>query len=130
TLRAALINRSATLIEAARTLGRGRRGAFLAVTLPMAGPALAAGTALVVMETLADYGAPSYLAVQTLTTGVVRAWSVFGSTAEAARLALPLLAAAAVLLIVERANRRAVAEGGRARWRPISPEPLKGAKAL
>ena len=40
--------------------------------------------ALAVMETLADYGATSFLGVQTLTTGAVRAWSVFGSTADAA----------------------------------------------
>ncbi len=129
TTRAALVSQSVTLAEAARTLGRRRGGAFLAATLPMARPAIAAGMALAVMETLADYGATSYLAVQTLTTGVVRAWSVFGSTAEAARLALPLLGAAAVLLWVERSNRRHVAEGGQARWRALEPLKLKGLAA-
>lgn len=129
TLRAALLSQSVSLAEAARTLGRTRGDAFLAVTLPLARPALAAGMALAVMETLADYGATSFLAVQTLTTGVVRAWSVFGSTAEAARLALPLLGAAAVLLWVERASRRAAAEGGRARWRALEPQRLRGGGA-
>lgn len=117
TLRAALVNQSTSLAEAARTLGLSRRQAFWRVTLPLARPALAAGVALAVMETLADYGATSFLTVQTLTTGVVRAWSVFFSAAEAARLALPLLAAAAVLLWIERAHRRSVAEAGQARWR-------------
>ena len=50
-----------------------------ASALPLARPALAAGAALAVMETLADYGAVHFLGVQTLTTGVVRAWSVFGA---------------------------------------------------
>ncbi len=73
TLRAALVNQSVAALEAARSLGRTAGGAFWAVTLPMARPALAAGMALAVMETLADYGASSFLGVQTLTTGVVRA---------------------------------------------------------
>lgn len=130
TLRAALVSQSVSLTEAARSLGRSPLQAFWNVTLPMARPALAAGVALAVMETLADYGATSFLAVQTLTTGVVRAWSVFGSTAEAARLALPLLGAAAVLLLIERAGRRTNAEGGQARWRPVEPHRLTGFKAI
>jgi len=125
TLRAALVNQSVTALEAARSLGRTANGAFWAVTLPMARPAIAAGMALAVMETLADYGAVSFLGVQTLTTGVVRAWSVFGSTPEAARLALPLLGAAAVLMFVERLSRRnRMADTGAARWRPLPTQQL------
>jgi iron(III) transport system permease protein len=70
----------------------------------MARPALAAGTALAMMEVLADFGAVHFLSVQTLTPGMVRAWSVYGSTVSAARFALPLLAAAALLLWLERAR--------------------------
>ena len=126
TLRAALVSQSTSLTEAARTLGLSRPQAFMQVTLPLARPALAAGMALAVMETIADYGATSYLTVQTLTTGVVRAWSVFYSAAEAARLALPLLGAAAVLLWIERANRKAVTEAGQARWREVERVRLGG----
>ncbi len=130
TMRAALVNQSVAALEAARSLGRGAWGAFTAVTLPMARPALAAGAALAVMETLADYGATSFLGVQTLTTGVVRAWSVFGSTAEAAMLALPLLGAAAVLLWIERAGRRDQGgDIGPARWRPLPVRELAGGGA-
>lgn len=128
TLRAALVNQSVAALEAARSLGRTANQAFWAVTLPMARPALAAGMALAVMETLADYGAVSFLGVQTLTTGVVRAWSVFGSTAEAARLALPLLGAAAVLLLIERLSRRnRMADVGPSRWRPLPTQEFCGA---
>lgn len=129
-VRAALLSRSADLAEAGRTLGAGAGQVFRRVTLPLARPALAAGVALAVMETLADYGAVRFLSVQTLTTGVVRAWSVYGSVAGAAQLALPLLGAAALLLWIEQAGRRGRAhEAARAKGRPVSLTPLRGARA-
>jgi iron(III) transport system permease protein len=129
-MRAAFLNQSVNVLEAARTLGCDGWQAFRRVALPMARPALAAGVALAVMETLADYGAVQFLSVQTLTTGVVRAWSVYGSTVSAARFALPLLAAAALLLWIERRGRRGrTHESGNARWRSLGAKPLGGAKA-
>ncbi|MFC5346205.1 ABC transporter permease [Brevundimonas staleyi] len=129
-MRAAFTNQSSNLLEAARTLGCGSSEAFRRVALPLARPALAAGIALAVMETLADYGAVQFLSVQTLTTGVVRAWSVYGSTVSAARFALPLLGAAALLLWIERWGRRGQGlESARARFRDLAPVRLGGAKA-
>ncbi len=129
-MRAAFLNQSVNVLEAARTLGCDGWRALYRVALPMARPALAAGVALAVMETLADYGAVQFLSVQTLTTGVVRAWSVYGSTVSAARFALPLLAAAALLLWIERRRRPGrTHEAGNARWRAIEPKPLSGGAA-
>lgn len=129
-MRAAFVNLPVHALEAARSLGAAPRRAFLAVALPMARPALAAGVALAVMETLADYGAVQFLSVQTLTTGVVRAWFVYGSLASAAQFALPLLGAAALLLWIERAGRRSRSYGSAgAKWRPLPVTGLKGAKA-
>ena len=79
TARAAFVSQSVCALEAARTLGSSPLDAFRRVALPLARPALAAGAALAVMETLADYGAVNFLGVQTLTTGVVRAWSTYGA---------------------------------------------------
>lgn len=129
-MRTAFISQSASALEAARMLGCSPGKVFFRVAFPLARPALAAGVALAVMETLADYGAVQFLAVQTLTTGVVRAWSVFGSTAGAARLALPLLAAAAVLLWIERRGRSGRSHDGRgSAWRPLAAPRLTGARA-
>lgn len=128
TARAAFVSQSVCALEAARTLGCSPLETFRRVALPLARPALAAGAALVVMETLADYGAVSFLGVQTLTTGVVRAWSVFGAPGSAARLALILLFAAAVLLWVERLHRKGESYGAQsARWRTLTEVPLTGA---
>jgi len=129
-MRAAFVNQSVNILEAARMLGCSGSQALWRVALPMARPALAAGVALAVMETLADYGAVQFLSVQTLTTGVVRAWSVYGSTVSAARFALPLLAAAALLLWIERQGRRgSTHESGRGRWRDMPVRPLAGPSA-
>jgi len=127
TVRSALVNQSSQAIEAARSLGCSPGQALFRVALPLLRPALAAGVALAVMETLADFGAVQFLSVQTLTTGVVRAWFVYGSLESAARLALPLLAAAAILLWMERLSRKGrTDEAARARWRPLEPTPLNG----
>jgi iron(III) transport system permease protein len=129
-MRAAFVNQSVHALEAARTLGCSPRAAFIRAALPLARPALAAGVALAVMETLADYGAVQFLSVQTLTTGVVRAWSVYGSTASAAQFALPLLGAAALLLWLERWGRKGRGfESPNARWRPLPTTRLTGWKA-
>ena len=55
-----------------------RARAFFRVSLPMARPAIAAGAALALMETLADFGTVSYFGVQTFTTGIFRAWLSMG----------------------------------------------------
>jgi iron(III) transport system permease protein len=123
-VRDALLNRSAVAAEAARSLGASPGTVLWRVTLPMARPALAAGLALALMETLADYGAVSFLSVQTLTTGVVRAWSVYGSPASAALFGLPLIGTAAVLLAFERWSRSRRAYGVQATgWRD-TPRPI------
>ncbi|MFY9992865.1 MAG: ABC transporter permease subunit, partial [Rhodoplanes sp.] len=56
---------SVTLIEVARGLGARRWRLARDVTLPLARPAIAAGLALVLMETLNDIGASEYLGVNT-----------------------------------------------------------------
>ena len=54
----------------------------------MARPAIAAGVALALMETLADYGTVSYFGVQTFTTGIYRAWFSLGDRIAAAQLSI------------------------------------------
>lgn len=99
--RTALSERAAQLMEAARLLGAplGRR--IREVALPLARPAMAAGVALALMETLADFGVASYFGIQTFTAGVYKAWLVMDNRAAAAQLATLLLATVAALLWVE-----------------------------
>jgi iron(III) transport system permease protein len=75
------------------------------VSLPLARPAIAAGVALALMETLADYGTVSYFAVQTFTTGIYRAWFSLGDRVAAAQLSTVLLGFVVLVLALERLTR-------------------------
>jgi iron(III) transport system permease protein len=108
--RTAFLERGSGTYEAARSLGLSPWSAFLRVSLPLARPAVAAGVALVLMETLADYGTVAYFAVPTFTTGIYRAWFSLGDRVAAAQLAGALLAFVLCLLALERLSR------GRARF--------------
>jgi iron(III) transport system permease protein len=105
--RAALSERAVPLMEAARLLGAGTGRRVREVALPLARPAIAAGVALALMETLADYGVGSYFGLQTFTTGIYKAWLVMYDRDAAAQLAsLLLLVVGALLWMEHRAQRR------------------------
>lgn len=113
--RAAFLEQSVGVLEVGRTLGYGAWGSFARIALPLARPAIAAGTSLALMETLADFGTVSYFAVQTFTTGIYRAWFSMGDPVAAAQLSAVLLALVAVVLLLERLTR------GRARYHNPAP---------
>jgi iron(III) transport system permease protein len=98
----ALGERGATLLEAARLLGAGLWRRLWRVALPLARPAVVAGVALALMETLADYGVGAYFGLQTFSTGIYRAWLSMDQPRAAAQLASLLLACVAMLLVLER----------------------------
>ncbi len=100
--RAALGEGAAQPLEAARLLGAGLARRVVTVALPLARPAVVAGTALALMETLADYGVGSYFGLSTFTTGIYRAWLSMNDATAAAQLASILLFAVALLLAIER----------------------------
>ena len=72
--RTALGERASHLMEAARLMGAPLRRRMQEVALPLARPAVAAGVALALMETLADFGVSSYFGIQTFTAGIYKAW--------------------------------------------------------
>jgi iron(III) transport system permease protein len=104
--RGALGDRAVPMMEAARLLGAGTRRRLLEVALPLARPAIAAGVALALMETLADFGVGSYFGLTTFSTGIYKAWLVMNDGLAAAQLASLLLAAVALLLWTERRAQR------------------------
>ena len=132
--RTALSERAAQLMEAARLLGAplGRR--IRTVALPLARPAVAAGVALALMETLADFGVSSYFGIQTFTAGIYKAWLSMDNHIAAAQLATLLLLVVAVLLRMEysaqKRMRFAASRGARAGLADAVPVNLRGGRAV
>jgi iron(III) transport system permease protein len=124
--RTAFLERPASLIEAARTMGLDARRAFWRVDLPLARPAVAGGIALALMETLADYGTVAYFAVDTFTTGIYRAWFSLGDRVAAAQLSAALLTFVIGAVLLERWSRGAarVAGGSRQRSSKVPSQPM------
>ncbi len=72
--RTALRDQAATAVLVARTLGASRAEAARRVVVPMLRPAIAAGAAIVAMETLTDFATVQYFNQETVTVGVFRIW--------------------------------------------------------
>lgn len=105
--RTALVERAGGLMEAARLLGAPLPRRIREIALPLARPAVAAGVALALMETLADFGVSSYFGIQTFTAGIYKAWLAMDNRIAAAQLATLLLVVVVVLLQLEqRAQKR------------------------
>ena len=97
---------SSSLLEASRTLGFTPRQHFWQVALPVARPAILTGSALAMMEALADYGTVQYFGVTTFTTGIFRTWFGMGNQVGAAQLSALLCSFVLLLLYLEQWSRR------------------------
>ena len=104
--------RSGVQFDAARVLGHGPFSAFFRVALPAARPAIVGGLALVLMETLADFGVVSYFSVPTFSTGIFRTWLGLGDPQAALKLASFMLLFVIVLVGLEESNRRGAVDRG------------------
>ncbi len=124
--RVAFLEQSVCTLEASRVLGRSPWRSFWEVALPLARPAIATGLALVLMETLSDFGTVQFFGVDTFTTGIYRTWFGMGDRVAAAQLAAVLLGFSLLLLTLERYSR------GRSRYyaahcyRPFATYRLRG----
>ncbi len=129
--RAALRDQAGSSYEVARSLGAGPVEAAVRVVLPLLRPAIAAGTAVVMMETLTDFGTVQYFSVDTVSVGVFRIWRGTFDRDAASEFATLVLAFALLVIGLERILR------GRARFGQaageaagIEPRQLTGAKAV
>ncbi|WP_370680767.1 ABC transporter permease [Comamonas sp. GB3 AK4-5] len=126
TARAMFMTQPAHLLEAARSLGETRWGAFWRVALPMARPALAVGLSLALLEALNDIGASEFLGVHTLTVSIYTTWVTRSDLAGAAQIACAMLLAVVALVWLERQGRSRQRFGAAQRMRPIQPKRLPG----
>lgn len=106
TSRVVFLMQGRNIADVARTLGAPPSKVFFRVLLPVARPAIAAGVALALMETLNDIGASEYLGVRTITTAIFTTWINRSSLEGAAQIAMVMLALVFLLLAAEQWARR------------------------
>jgi iron(III) transport system permease protein len=128
--RNAFREQSAAAEEVAQSLGAGAWGRFWRVGAPLARPAVAAGVAIVMMESVNDFGTVDYFAVQTLTTGIFSVWLQANNAGGAAQIASVVLVLVVVLVLLEKASRRRMRFFNLStRHRPVPRRRLRGAAA-
>jgi len=127
-VRASFLMQSAEQLEAARNLGGSSLRVFARIALPLARPAIAAGTGLALMETLGDLGASEFLGIQTLTVSVYVTWATRGSVEGAAQIALAMLVPVAGLLWLTHKSRagRSYLSGASRPPSPVRLGPVAG----
>ena len=99
--RIAIINFSTRYIEAAKTLGKNPYQCFFQIGLPMALPGAAAGLALVLMETVNDFGVADFFGLQTLSVGVFHYIAILNDLPLAFLLALIIILLMSLLYFFE-----------------------------
>lgn len=103
--RTAFLSQAVCTLEASRSLGCGPWRSFLTIALPLIRPAITAGLALVLMETLNDFGTVQFFGVDTFTTGIYRTWFGLGERPAAMQLSALLLLFVLALIGLERWSR-------------------------
>ncbi len=126
TTRLTFARQGSSALDACRSLGAKPSRMFWQVGLPMARPALAAGVAIALMETLNDIGAVEILGVRTLTYAVFETWLNRDDLVGAVQLAIMLLIVIAFLVWSERKARGARNYANTSRERPPARLHLTG----
>jgi len=104
-VKAFLEKQSGAFIENARVLGSGSFELFFRVILPLSRAAIIAGTSLVVLEVLNDYGVVKYFGIQTFSTAIFQTWFAMGDLESSIKLAGMLMAFVLFILFFERVLR-------------------------
>lgn len=97
---------SLSVVELASLYNLSSLKAFFKLYLPLAYPAIFAGTLLAMMELLSDYGTVSYFGIDTFSVGIFKHWFGYGSLLDAIKLSLILLIFVFVLLMWEGSVRK------------------------
>lgn len=129
-VRVSFLEQATCMLEASRSLGCNPWRSFLTVAIPLARPAIMAGLALALMETLNDFGTVQYFGVDTFTTGIYRTWFGMGERVAAAQLAAVLMLFILGLILLELWSRRqAKYYQANSRFKQLNPFQLKGIRA-
>jgi len=103
--RASFLQQGQNTLQAAQSLGLTPFKALIKVALPICRPAIIAGIALALMETLADFGAVSVFSFDTFTTAIYKSWYDFKNIHASGQIASLLLMFVLVMIVLEKRSR-------------------------
>jgi len=106
TVKSSLSKQSNELYESAKLLKASKVRVWTRVLLPLTRPALVAGTLLVILETLNDYGVVAYFNVRVFSFAIFDAWFRLGDVLAAIRLSGVMLLIVFGIVAFERFLRR------------------------
>lgn len=125
TVRSAVRRLDPSLEDASRTLGHGRWSTFRLVVLPQLRPSITAGSLLVALYTLSDFGAVSMLRFDSFTRAIFVQYRASLDRSTAAVLGLVMVTVTLAVLSGEAAARRSTSyhrlHSGGVRAAPITP---------
>ncbi|MCZ2256898.1 ABC transporter permease [Sporosarcina sp. G11-34] len=126
-----LSHQAASLIESARTLGKGPWEIFFKVVIPISRVSIIGGVSLVILEVLNDYGVVKYFGIQTFSTAIFQTWFGLGDLESSIKLAASLMGVVIFILMIERLLRgRKQYSYSTTKVRPLPLVKLKGRKAF
>ena len=93
------------LLNPALSLGSSRKRVFLKIILPLSRPAIVGSLALVMMETISEYGITEYYNIKTLTPAIFNTWFGLHDSKSATYLAVMAMLMVLIVLSIEKYNR-------------------------
>ncbi len=129
-VRASFLKNANTLLNPALSLGMSREKALFKVVLPLSRVAIAGGLALVLMETISEYGVVSYYGVDTLSTAIFSAWFGMGDSGSAAYISSIAMVFILFILLLEKFSQGKARFSLEASSSPLKKIKLKGIKAF
>ena len=93
------------LLNPALSLGSSRKKVFFEIILPLSRPAIIGSVALVMMETISEYGIAEYYNIKTLTPAIFNTWFGLHDSRSAALMAVVAMVMVLVVLSLEKFSR-------------------------
>lgn len=128
----AFLNRqSASLIESARLLSKSKGALFFKIVLPLLRVPLVAGSTLIALDILSDYGVVSYFGIPSFSFAIFKSWQSFNDINSALKLSGFLLLGVLLVVFLEKLSRgKKLTSYSSSKIRPLKPKKIKGIKMI
>jgi len=117
-----------TLLNPALSLGASRKKLFFKIILPLSRPAIVGSLALVMMESISEYGITEYYNIKTLTPAIFNTWFGLHDSKSATYLAVMAMLMVLIVLIIEKYNRGKASYKVEDSHKSVQKRALKGYK--